>query len=320
MKTENPGARPAGLPLPFIEGFEGEVIEKVMLRDHTSLRIGGRADFLFRPSDLLSLKGLVRELAGAGLGYVMIGGGTNVLVTDSGIDGAVINLRAFRRLEVIEERGDDVVVSAGAGLPLQRLMALCREEGLGGLEGLVGVPGTVGGAVFGNAGAFGYEIMDRVQGLTLLMKGDLTVLGREDLQAAYRCGGIGGDTVILGADLLLERDDREALRKRMAEFLRMKKQSQPLGEPSAGCVFKNPPGCPAGKLIDEARCKGLRKGDIEVSGVHANFFINRGEGSSADFLALMEMVAGRVLKAFGIVLEPEIRILGRNSPEGQGGP
>ncbi len=297
------------------EGFNGDVLTDVMLRDHTSLRIGGKADYIFIPSDILSLRGLVEALAKEGIGYLLIGGGTNLLVTDAGVDDVVINMKTFQRLERLEDRGDnsgdDVRVFAESGLPLQRLISFCREEGLSGLEGLAGIPGTVGGAVFGNAGSYGYEIMDVVQRVTLLEEGGIVVLDRKDINAEYRFGGIPSNAVILGVHIVLKRDDKDVLQERMSEFLRMKKETQPLGERSAGCVFKNPPAGSAARLIDEAGFKGLRVGDIEISTLHANFFINRGQGTAGDFLALMDAVVEGIVKRFGVVLEPEIGIIGK---------
>jgi UDP-N-acetylmuramate dehydrogenase len=297
------------------ERFNGDVLTDVMLRDYTSLRIGGKADYIFIPSDPLSLRGLIEALAAEGLGYVLIGGGTNLLVTDDGVDDVVINMKAFQSLERVGDRGDDsgedVRVFAQSGLSLQRLVSFCREDGLSGLEGLVGIPGTVGGAVFGNAGAYGCEIMDVVQKVTVLREGSIVVLERENINATYRSGGLSPDTMILGVHILLKRDDKGTLQERMNEFLQMKKKTQPLGERSAGCVFKNPPAESAARLIDEAGFKGMRVGDIEISTLHANFFINRGQGTAGDFLALMDAVIDGIGKRFGIVLDPEIRIIGK---------
>ncbi len=297
------------------EGFNGDVLTDVILRDYTSLRIGGKADYIFIPSDPVSLLRLIEALAGEGVGYVLIGGGTNILVTDDGVDDVVISMKAFQTLEKLKDRGDDsgddVRVFAQSGLPLQRLISFCREEGLSGLEGLVGIPGTVGGAVFGNAGAYGYEIMDVVQKVTVLKGGSIVVLDRKDINASYRSGGFSPDTVILGVHMQLKRDDKDTLQDRMKELLQVKKKTQPLGERSAGCVFKNPPAESAARLIDEAGYKGMRVGDIEISTLHANFFINKGQGAAGDFLALMDAVINGIAKRSGIVLEPEIRIIGK---------
>lgn len=300
------------------EGFDGTILSGVMLSEYTSLKIGGRAEELFIPADPPSLKALIESLAESGRDYMVIGGGTNLLIADEGIDEAVIALSALKGMEVVEDSGDELVLDARPGLPLQRLVTFCREEGLIGVEGLAGIPGSLGGALFGNAGAFGYEIMDVVESVTVLEGGIVSVLRRSEISASYRNGGFSGTAVILGARLRFRRDDPEAVRERTAGFLRMKKMTQPVGLASAGCVFKNPPEGAAGRLIESAGCKGMRVGDIEVSAVHANFFVNRGRGRARDFLLLMETVASRVCQSFGIILEPEIRIVGRNVPGGIG--
>ncbi|NOZ26128.1 MAG: UDP-N-acetylmuramate dehydrogenase [Nitrospirae bacterium] len=297
--------------------FRGDILTDVMLRDHTSLGIGGRAACLFIPHDTPSLVSLLKALAGEDRGYLLIGGGTNLLVSDEGLDEVIVSLRAFRRLETVEVRGDDVLVFAQSGLPLQRLISFCGEEGLSGLEGLVGVPGTVGGAVFGNAGAYGYEIMDAVQRVTVLKDGRLGALDRDDMDATYRSGGIPRETVILGVHISLKRDDSGDVRRRMKEFMEMKKKTQPVSERSAGCVFKNPPADSAARLIDEAGYKGMRSGGIEISRKHANFFINRGGGTAVDFLALMDTVVEGIARTYGVVLEPEIRIFGKRGESGR---
>jgi len=293
------------------EGFKGDVLTDVMLKDHTSLGIGGKAGYVFIPADSLSLRGLIDVLSREGLGFVLVGGGTNLLVRDEGVDDVIINLKALQRLEIVEDRGDEVLVFVQSGLALQRLISFCREEGLSGLEGLVGIPGTVGGAVFGNAGSYGYEIMDAVQRVTFLKNGDLSALDGEDINATYRSGGFSQDTVILGAHMRLKRDDKGAVQGRMNKFLQMKKKTQPLAERSAGCVFKNPPTESAARLIDEAGYKGMRVGDVEISTLHANFFVNKGQGRAGDFLALMDTVVEGIGRMYGIVLEPEIKIIGK---------
>jgi UDP-N-acetylmuramate dehydrogenase len=290
-------------------GFEGEIKRDVFMRDHTSLKIGGRCKLMIEPFDPYSLKLLVELLCSEGQSMVVIGGGTNLLVSDEGVDDVVVRLRGWRKVEVVESYQDKVVVFAEAGTPLQTLLNFCTEKGLSGLEGLVGIPGTLGGAVSGNAGAFGYEIMDRVDRITVMDGDRMEVIKREALTPDYRDGAVRG--IILAVHLRLFRDDIESIKKRTMEFLETKKATQPLNEHSAGCVFKNPEGYYAGKLIEEAGLKGLRMGDIEVSRKHANFFINLGKGTSKDFIDLMKKVQEEVQKRFSVVLEPEIKMIGQ---------
>ncbi len=274
---------------------------------HTSLKIGGPADFALFP-DESSLPELVRILAKERIPSLVIGGGTNVLIKDSGIEGAVIFTSKINNITLNAERS---TFNVEAGCSLQKLINLCVEHGLSGMEGLAGIPGSVGGAIAGNAGSFGYEIKDVVKSVNLLMPdGGIKELSASDMGFQYRSANIPSDSIILSAVLSLKKDEPFEIKKRFTEFINEKKSRQPVSKPSAGCVFKNPKDIAAGKLIDEAGCKGMRVGDIEVSAMHANFFINIGKGTSDDFLKLMDIVGKKVKEKSGIILEPEIRIIG----------
>ncbi len=296
----------------FRGGFQGEVGFRVSMKDRTSLSIGGEADVLAAPEDPLSLRNLIAVLSREGIPFFPLGGGSNILVSDKGIEGVVVSLRGFRRIEVLTEKKDGVELFVESATPLQNLVNFCREKGYSGIEGLAGIPGTVGGAICGNAGSYGCEIKD-VVGSVAIMDSDakLERFRAEGLGFGYRTSDISPSDIVLSANIRLRRDDREAVSSRTEGFLREKIKSQPISERSAGCVFRNPEGTSAGKLMDEAGCKGMRVGDIEVSPVHANFFVNRGEGTAADYVNLMHEVAAVVQKRFGISLEPEIKIVGR---------
>ena len=280
---------------------------------HTSLAIGGPADVVVSPEDPLSVKNIVLILGSRGVPFLPLGGGTNILVRDGGFEGVVIKCRAFGRIEVLSEAGDAVELFVEAGVPLQKLVNFCRDRGYAGMEGLCGIPGTLGGAICGNAGSFGSEIKDVLSSVVILRSdGSLERFRTADLGFGYRTSHVRTDDIVLSANLALKRDDAAAVAARTDDFFKRKKSAQPIEERSAGCVFKNPPGMSAGRMIDEAGCKGMRIGSIEVSGRHANFFVNRGEGRAADYLALMEKVAGKVKEKFGVALEPEIRLVGRD--------
>jgi UDP-N-acetylmuramate dehydrogenase len=283
---------------------------------HTSLKIGGPADIALFP-DKPSLAELIKILTKEGIPYIVIGGGTNILVKDSGIDGAVIftskmnNIR--QNTEHRTQNTDTECILVQSGCSLQKVINLCVEEGLSGMEGLAGIPGSIGGAIVGNAGSFGCEIKDVVKSVNLLMAdGDIKELSASDMGFQYRNAKIPFNSIILSATLLLKKDDPFEIKKKVAEFINEKKSKQPVSKPSAGCVFKNPKDIAAGRLIDDAGCKGMRVGGIEVSEMHANFFINTAKGTSDDFLKLMDMVSKKVKDKFGIVLEPEIRIIGKD--------
>jgi UDP-N-acetylmuramate dehydrogenase len=302
----------------FSEGiFEGEVKFMEPMRDHTSLRIGGPADIFAVPQDILSLSNVRARLKRRRVPFFPMGGGTNILVRDGGIEGTVISFRSLRKIETVKEDDENVYLFVRAGALLQRLVNFSMENGYSGLEGLVGIPGTVGGAICGNAGAFGYEMKDILVSVEIMdSEGKIDRFKAEGIAFGYRSSGISQNELLLSAEIKLRKDKKEDISARIEDFLKIKREKQPVWEHSAGCVFKNPPGSSAGKLIDEAGCKSMRIGDVEVSAVHANFFINKGKASAADFIMLIEEVAARVKERSNVVLEPEIRIVGRESVNG----
>jgi UDP-N-acetylmuramate dehydrogenase len=302
----------------FVDGlrdsFRGEVRFNEPMSRHTSLGIGGPADLMLFPEDPLSLRAALVAAATEGLPIIMLGGGTNLLVSDDGIDGIVISLREFNKIELTRQQDETIgVIFAGSGARLAAVINFAQKQGLAGMESLSGIPGSIGGAVFMNAGSYGMEIGRLIESVTVMdMQGNLGVLKKEEIGFGYRSSDIPADRVILSANLRLMKADPGEIQERMREVLERKRESQPLNESSAGCVFRNPPEDSAGRLIEEAGCKGLSKGGIEVSHVHANYFINRGAASCRDFLDLMNEVKMKVKEKSGIDLEPEIRLAGRN--------
>jgi len=277
----------------------------------TSLRIGGPADVVIAPPNVDEALAVVKALGRLDLGFLAIGGGTNLLVMDAGIREAVLHMSLIDDMRMVADTGTEVTLAVGAGLPMNRLLGLARRDGLAGMEGLAGIPGYVGGAIAGNAGSYGSEMMDVVTEVTLIRPAGMTeTLMKGQFGAGYRSSGLPEGAVIAGAKLVLRRDEPVSVAARMDEALRKKKAAQPLGQRSAGCVFRNPPGDSAGRLIDEAGCKGMSVGSIIVSEKHAGFFINRGGGTASDFMRLMESVSRRVIDAFGTCLEPEIKVVG----------
>ena len=294
------------------EVFEGKVRFMEPMRNHTSLRIGGPADVFAIPLNIISLKNMLINLKKNKIPFFPLGSGTNILVMDGGIEGVVISSRSFKKIDVLSEDDEYVYLLIEAGTPLQRLVNFSSESGYSGLEGLAGIPGSVGGAICGNAGAFGYEMKDILISVEIMDdKGEIENTKAEGIDFGYRSSSISSNVIILSAKIKLKRDKKEDVSDRIDDFLKKKRQNQPVREPSAGCVFKNPPGLYAGKLIDKSGCKGLRIGDVEVSTIHANFFINKGSATASDFISLMEKVSQRVKENFGVILEPEIRIVGR---------
>ena len=294
--------------------FSGEVRFDEPMSAHTSLRIGGPAEILAFPEDPVSLKNILLSAKREQVPVFIFGGGTNLLVSDEGIDGIVISLKAFNKIEFTRETNDKkAVLYVGAGVTLAKLISFAQKNGCAGIEALAGIPGYLGGAVYMNAGSFGVEIKDVLVSIALMdINGEIRILQKDDLNFSYRSSNLSGSSMILSANISLNRDKPDDILNRIKEFLRKKRESQPLLETSAGCVFKNPAGGDAaGRLIDAAGCKEMRIGDIEVSAGHANYFINKGRATYMDFIALMEKVKARVKEHSGVVLEPEIKIVGR---------
>jgi UDP-N-acetylmuramate dehydrogenase len=221
-------------------------------------------------------------------------------------------MEAFKRIQVLQDEGERSALFVEAGVSLPALIRFTAQKGYSGLEALAGIPGSMGGAVYMNAGSFGAEIKDVVESVAVMdLNGKITILKNDTLKFSYRSSNIPEDAVILSVNIALKKDDPEAVAGRVREFLKKKKLTQPLGERSAGCVFKNPAGDSAGRLIDAAGCKGLKAGGAEVSALHANYFINRDKASCGDFVRLMEIVKKKVREHAGSTLEPEIKIIGR---------
>lgn len=293
--------------------YQGYIGFGILMKEHTSLGIGGRADVFMTPEDPLSMRNLLTLLQKKNIPFMVLGRGSNILVRDNGLDGAVISLSTFSRIEVLKEGNSAVELFVEAGVPLQKLVNFCKERGYSGIEGLTGIPGTVGGAICGNAGSYGYEMKDVIVSVAIMDRdGRLDRYKGEGLGFSYRYSDILKTDIVLSANLKLRRDEKEPVTERTDRFFIEKKMTQPISDRSAGCVFKNPEGNSAGRLIEEAGCKGMRMGDIEVSAVHANFFVNKGEGTATDYRALMEQVASAVQTRFTIMLEPEIQLVGRS--------
>ncbi|HDH34872.1 MAG TPA: UDP-N-acetylmuramate dehydrogenase [Nitrospirae bacterium] len=294
------------------EAIQGEIRFDEPMSAHTSLKIGGPVDILVFPEDPVSLKNTLVAAEKENIPLFVFGAGTNLLASDSRIEGIAVSLKAFRSIEYTKETDEEkVVLCVGAGTPLVTLINFACEGGYSGIEGLVGIPGYVGGAVFMNAGSFATEIKDVITSIAVMnAQGEIFVLGRDELNFSYRNLELPEGMLILSANIVLKKDVPSDVSARTREFMNIKKATQPLGVHSAGCVFKNPEADAAGKLIDAAGCKGMRVGGIEVSQMHANYFINKNGGTCAEFLQLMEIVKKKIMQRSGIELETEIKIIG----------
>ena len=294
--------------------IRGEVLYDVPMAEYTSFRVGGPVDFLAFPADVDDLRALLHWCREADLPYFILGKGTNLLVRDRGIRGVAINLsRGFQQITAIDEDSNGTMVLAEAGDSLAGLVDFSWRNNLTGMEFAAGIPGSVGGGIFMNAGAFRREMKDVLKSISLMNSlGEVNERKIEDAAFSYRSMGIQKSEVILGGKFILQRGKGEEIRARIEEIMRARLIKQPYDLPSAGSVFKNPERAPAGKLIEEAGLKGVRVGDAQVSEKHANFIINLGKATARDILELAERVRERVQREKGILLEMEIQIAGEN--------
>lgn len=279
----------------------------VQLSTETSFQIGGPATEFYVPANTRELQALLEGLKSRR--PFVLGGGCNTLFPDESFARPVISTARLRRLEV-----GDASIRAEAGVRIDSLIRTAIESGLGGLENLVGIPGTVGGATVMNAGGSGWNFGDRVRevGLISTSGGDLVRVPGREVSWGYRSWNVEG-YVVAWVTLDLYRDSTPELRKRAKEFFLSKRRSQPLGMASAGCIFKNPPGASAGEMIESLGLKGLRRGGAMVSERHANFIVNdEGRARSGDVLALIEEIRARVEEAYQVRLEMEIVVAGES--------
>jgi UDP-N-acetylmuramate dehydrogenase len=285
--------------------------ENVLLSGFTSARIGGPADVFITIRSAEELAQTAKKIWDMGMTFQLIGGGSNILVSDKGIRGITLLNRARKvRFEV---KSDEPSVFAESGATLNDIAQQAARNGLCGLEWAASVPGTLGGAVYGNAGAFGGEMSTIVQSIDVIdhEQGKQNWLV-EKMEYSYRSSILKRtkrETIILSATLKLEHGNGEAIKSKMASNSERRRNTQPPGA-SMGSIFKNPSGDKAGRLLEAAGLKGTRIGNAEISSKHANFFINTDKTSASDMKALVELAQETVMKKFGIKLEPEIEIIG----------
>ncbi len=283
------------------------ILLKEPMKKHTTFRVGGPADVLVTP-DTERISVVIDLCKKHKLPYYIIGNGSNLLVGDKGIRGVVI---------VMTNRAGDIVcdgevITAGAGCTLAQIAVLAAGNGLAGFEFAAGIPGTLGGAVVMNAGAYGGEMKDVIASAVVLdEEGNQKTLTNEELDFGYRHSCIPGNHyVVLRVTIKLRRGDVSEIRKKMAELREQRITKQPLEYPSAGSTFKRPAGYFAGKLIMEAGLRGYQVGGAQVAEKHCGFVINKAEASAADIVQLMEDVSAKVKEQFGVKLEPEIKMMG----------
>lgn len=287
--------------------IKGRVLFDAPMSQFTSIKVGGPADTILFPRDMAELRKVVRYARRKEIPILILGKGTNLVVRDKGIRGWVISLT--QGMKKIQLDGD--MAEAEAGLSIQRLVQFSIQKSLTGLEPFFGIPGTVGGGLAMNAGAWGVELKDILLSITLMSEdGELVERPRRKLKFSYRKLTIPPNWVILKGRFQLKKGRKEEILERVKSYSEMRRRTQPLDYPSAGSIFKNPEEGPAGKWIEEAGLKGFRMGQAMISDRHANFIINLGKATAQEVINLMEWVERKIYEEKGISLEREIRVVG----------
>jgi UDP-N-acetylmuramate dehydrogenase len=288
-----PALREAGIPF-----REGEPLSR-----HTTMGVGGPAAVMAFPRSPQELRRTLEVRSELGVPHRVLGGGSNLVVVDEGLDELVVNTEDMRGVEVRE----DGTVTAEGGANLIRTVVRCCRAGLRGMESAVGIPGSIGGAAVMNAGAYGFSISDVLREIVVFDEHGVPTEPPEGWRFHYRGSSIPEGAAVASITMGLRRDDPSVLEKETRELARQRTTSQPGGR-NAGCVFKNTKAAPAGKLIDELGLKGTRRGGALVSPRHANFVVNEGEATASDVLALLDLVHERVEKETGVDLELEVKV------------
>ncbi len=291
-----------------LSGIAGVAVRvREPLSRHTSFKVGGPADYFVEAHTSRGLSACLRALEGRGVPILLLGNGSNLLVSDQGVRGAVLRLRGeFRKV-----RWHDSGAEVGAAYAVSRLVREAVRRGRGGLEFAEGIPGSVGGSLVMNAGAYGSEmeqVVNRVDAMTAA--GEALALGREELRFSYRETRLPRDAVVTRVGMVLTPETAEVVDARMRAIMARRRESQPSGHPNFGSVFRNPPGDHAGRLIEASGLKGLRVGSAEVSRRHANFIVNRGGARAQDVRRLIEQVCSEVESRFSVRLQTEVRFAG----------
>ena len=280
---------------------------------HASLKLGGKADALVLTENEDQLGEVVRRMRAKDIPFLPVGNLTNILIRDGGYRGVLLWMRGLDQAICGSREDGQYFIDAQAGATLAKVVTLAAAQELTGLEFCTGIPGSVGGAVWMNAGAYGMEIKDVISTVAVIDgQGKKKILQRDEIAFAYRQSNLPADAIICGVRFNLQKGDGVQIRERMAEIMKWRQEKHPLQYPNAGSVFKNLPGMPAGRLIEELGLKGIRRGDVQVSKKHANFIVNKGQGTASDMITLITFIKEKAEKEKGIKLETEIVIVGEN--------
>ncbi len=285
--------------------FRGTIRLDEPLAKYTWMKVGGSTDYYLEPADQNDLIEIARYLQQNSFPFHVLGRGSNVLVSDEGIRGAVLNLETA--LPGLRLQGE--CINAEAGVWLQKFVDFCIQHEFAGVEMLAGIPGTIGGAVVMNAGAHGGQIADHLVYVEVLRGGNVVRVPKENADFSYRHSAFDRD-IVLNASFRMPKGDKEALARKRKELILKRNETQPLELPNSGSMFKNPPNTFAAKLIEQAGLKGKRIGGAQISEKHANFIVNLGAAKAMDILQLLELAQRTVYQNTGIQLELEVRLLG----------
>lgn len=297
----------SGITGELFPAIQGKILHNVPMKENTTIHIGGNAEHFVIVENTDDLKQILAYATRINITPFVLGAGSNLLVRDGGISGVVIKLgEGYKKIERI----NSVSIRCGAAISLPALVTYAAESGLAGLEALIGIPGTVGGAVYMNAGAFNHSISENIAAVTTLdFNGIMKVLSRNEIEFGYHQTDLH-NVVIIESLFKLQSDNKSDILLRMEEYTNRRKATQPLDFPSAGCFFRNPKGEGAGRWIDRAGLKGMKVGGAMISDKHANYVINTGNASASDCIEIIKIVQHKIKDNFGVELEPEVKIVG----------
>jgi UDP-N-acetylmuramate dehydrogenase len=295
----------------ILENYPNISFANEMMKKHSTFGVGGPAKILLLPKKEIEVKSILKYCSKMNIKTCFIGSGSNLLFSDKGFNGLIISLKkAFKGLEVLS----DGSIKVGSGVMLVKMVSKAIKNNIKGLESLSGVPGTLGGALYMNAGAYGSEISNFFTSARLLnLNGDEIILTKKDISFSYRKSTFPRNHILVEASFKCEKGNLDNILKNKNKFSQSRRENQPLKYRSAGSIFKNPSQeVAAGYLIDQSGLKGIKKGDAMISDKHANFIVNLGNASSEDIVYLIKLIKKKVVKKFNIDLELEIKLLGFN--------
>ncbi|MCB9494505.1 MAG: UDP-N-acetylmuramate dehydrogenase [Desulfobacteraceae bacterium] len=295
--------------------FKGNISTNINIGKKTAFKTSGMANYFIEPADKKSLSTVIRYLKDCNESFFVLGGGYNTLVSENGINTVVSLKKFFNKFEILEKNNNEILINIQAGALLQKICWFCAFKGFIGLNPLIGIPGTIGGAVFMNAGTKDGDIFSVLEEIDVMdYKGENFRVKKNDIIASYRELKVKNikDFIITGCTLKLKKNNAKALMKEAKNQMTKRKSLQPVKEKSCGCFFKNPVNnSPAGMLIEKAGLKGKKIGGAKVSEIHANFIVNENNCSASHIIELKELIEKEVKKKFNVILEPEVKIVGR---------